>query len=145
MKKRRSLFVIVMCVVLLFSTTAAFAADLDVKVNGVDDTRTIGSGSVSFTRADALRGKAIYSASSFSTNVEYIKATVTVERKYSSGWDQYYAPYEVYGNSRTGEIDVVEYIDVNASGTYRIKVVFEDKVNGVVNRTSGRYSSAISL
>ena len=145
MKKRKSLFVIVMCVVLLFSTTATFAADLDVSVTGLDYTRTIGSGSVSLTRVGALEGRALLTCSSFSTNLDYIKATITVERKYSSGWDQYYAPYDVYGDAATGELTVKETINVNATGTYRVKVVFEDKIGSVTTTTSAKYSSAVSL
>ncbi len=145
MKKRKSLFVIVMCVVMLFSTTAAFAADLSVSVNGLDDSRSITSGSVSFARSSALRGKMVLTASSAETDVSYIKATVTVERKYSSGWDQYYAPYEVYGDAHTGSLLITEYIDVNASGTYRLKVVFEDKKGSVTSTTGAKYSQSVSL
>lgn len=143
--KRKSLLAIVLCVVMIFSTAAIYAADLDTRVDGIDDSRAITSGSVGMVRSSALRGKMTLTCSSSVTDLTYIKATVTVEKKYSSGWSQYADPFELYGNAEFGNLTIVDYVDVKESGTYRIKVVFEEKKGSVTMTTSGKYSQAVSL
>lgn len=145
--KKKSLLVIALCVVMLFSTVSVFAADSKVTFYAENATgRTIANGTVSFDRVSALSGKLVLYVNSFSTSIDYIKAIVTVERQSSSGaWQQYQSPYSIYGDSEVGYLSEVEYIDVASSGTYRVKVVYEDKVNGITNQSKALYTKAVSL
>lgn len=143
--KKKSLAAFVLALTMVFSTAAVYASEVTSASFVEDGTRMIAAGSVSMTRLSALRAKVQLTASSSMENLDYIKATVTVERYGSNGWTQYYAPYDVYGDAETGGMLVNEYVDVQVSGTYRVKAVFSDKVNGLVSTTKAYYSQSVSL
>lgn len=143
--KKKSLLAIIMCVVLILSAAAVHAAEMDTKVSELDDSRVASTGTVSLVRQSALRGKMNLTASFPGMYYDYVKAVVTVERKTSGSWNQYSDPFDVMGDAEYGNMNIAQYINVKDSGTYRIKVYFEDKKGSVTSSTSTYYSQAASL
>lgn len=145
--KKRSILAIVLCVIMLFSTVSVFAGEgIDKKAGTGMEPRTVTDGSIGFTRNKALQGKLTIQANSSGGDLDYIKATVTVQQKNSSGkWAQYQTPYDIYGDAEDGFILSTTYVNVSESGVYRVKAVFSDKRGGIVMTTPAYYSPAASL
>lgn len=147
MKKRRVMAVL-LCLAMMVSMMSvyAFAAEPSTVADEEVESRTVVGGAISFVRNKALQGKLTIEADSSGINLDYIKATVTIQKKNSSGsWSKYGSSYDIYGNAAGGVIMSTTYVDVEESGTYRVKVVFSDKRNGIVTTTSAYYSNAASL
>lgn len=145
--KKRSILAIALCVIMLFSTVSVFAGEaIEEKAGAGMDPRTVTDGSINFVRSKALQGKLTIQADSSGSDLDYIKVTVTVQQKNSSGkWAQYQTPYDIYGDAENGFILSTTYVNVKESGVYRVKAVFSDKRGGVVTTTSAYYSPAASL
>lgn len=147
MQKKR-IMAMLLCLAMVFSTMSvcAFAAEPDTAVDEEMESRTVVGGAISFVRSKALRGKLMIEADSSGSDLDYIKATITVQKQNSSGsWGQYGSSYDIYGDAEDGYIMSTTYVDVEESGTYRIKAVFSDKRNGIVTTSTAQYSKAASL
>ncbi len=142
MKKRKQLLFVVLAVMLMLSSVVAYGAEI--RPAGSASVQMVASGSGSLTRiSDRKAELEVYCRSS--VVADYIKATCTVQKQGSNGKYTDYADSFEIKDTNTPTLFEVYNLTVGSSGTYRVKVVFEDKVNGITTRTSAYYTQAVGL
>ncbi|MEA4986714.1 MAG: hypothetical protein VB095_01510 [Anaerovorax sp.] len=145
MKNRKQLLLIVLSLMIVFSSAFVYGAEVDKQESPISIMRMVAGGDLSFTRLGDKKGQLeVYCQSSMTA--DYIKATCTVQKLNTST-----ARYYDYGNTfeikdtDTSSLLERRNLTVDTSGTYRVKVIFEDKVNGIITKTNAYYTQAVGL
>lgn len=144
MKKKKQVVVLfVLALMMVFSSTFVYGAE--VKARELPSLRMVAGGELSLTRlADKKAELEVYCRSSMIA--DYIKATCTVQ-KLNTSTKKYVDFGETFEIKDTNTPSLFECytLTMSSSGTYRVKVVFEDKVNGITTRTNAYYTQAVGL
>ncbi|WP_324823078.1 hypothetical protein [Sinanaerobacter sp. ZZT-01] len=144
MKKKKQVAVLfVLALMMVFSSTFVYGAE--VKARELPSMRMVASGDLSLTRmADKKAELEVYCRSS--VIADYIKATCTVQKLNTSTkkYVDFGETFEIK-DTNTPVLSECRILTMSSSGTFRVKVVFEDKVNGITTRTNAYYTQAVGL
>jgi len=145
MKKKKQVVVLfVLALMMIFSSTFVYGAE--VKAREFPSTmRMVAGGELSLTRlADKKAELDVYCRSSMVA--DYIKATCTVQKLNTSTrkYVDFGETFEIK-DTNTPVLSECYALTMSSSGTYRVKVIFEDKVNGITTRTNAYYTQAVGL
>lgn len=145
MKEGKKRVCLLLCLLMVLSTCMVYGT---VKAETDDmGVMSVSSVSVSFERVKALQGKLTITAAS-SVIPDTMYAEVMLQKKSTTGttWSNVWSePSIVYDNSGVGSLSWVGKVNVDSSGTYRIRVYTTDKKGGVTNTVGPDYSQSASL
>ena len=135
---------LILCLVLLASTTSVFAAAGN--GGGTVDPQTITGTTGSFVRVKALKGELSITAFS-STQPDTMYAQVMLQRNVGGTWSNYWSDYVMVsdGNPAAAIYGSVSTITVQNTGTYRCKVYVTEINDGTTNTAGPNYSQSVSL